>query len=100
MMISRELLFFFSALGAFNGVVIGLYFLLVAKPKTASNYFLGILLLALSIRIGKSVFLYFNDDLAGGLGRRVVSLNMQWQNIKTELVNFNFMPLKWKLIEK
>ncbi|WP_462250832.1 helix-turn-helix domain-containing protein [Ekhidna sp.] len=61
---SRELLFFFSALGAFNGLIIGLYFLLFAKPKHRSNYFLGILLLALSIRIGKSVFLYFNDDLA------------------------------------
>lgn len=63
---SRELLFFFSALGAFNGVIIGLYFLLFAKPKVASNYFLGALLLALSIRIGKSVFLHFNPNLAGG----------------------------------
>ncbi|GAB4233826.1 MAG: hypothetical protein Tsb0034_07230 [Ekhidna sp.] len=62
---SRELLFFFSALGAFNGLVIGLYFLLFAKPKTTSNYFLGVLLLALSLRIGKSVFLYFNPNLAG-----------------------------------
>ncbi len=62
---SRELLFFFSALGAFNGLVIGLYFLLFARPKYLSNYFLGTLLLALSIRIGKSVFLYFNNDLAG-----------------------------------
>ena len=65
MQFSRELLFFFSALGAFNGIVIGLYFLLFAKPKHRSNYFLGILLLALSIRIGKSVFFYFNSDLAG-----------------------------------
>ncbi|MEM7298095.1 MAG: helix-turn-helix transcriptional regulator [Bacteroidota bacterium] len=32
----------------------------------ASNYFIGVLLLALSIRIGKSVFLYFNSNLAGG----------------------------------
>ncbi|MEM9858038.1 MAG: AraC family transcriptional regulator, partial [Bacteroidota bacterium] len=65
MELSRELLFFFSALGAFNGLVIGLYFLLVAKPRAASNYFLGLLLLALSIRIGKSVIYYFNPDLAG-----------------------------------
>lgn len=57
----RELLFFFSALGAFNGLVIGVYFLLFAKPKHPSNYFLGILLLALSIRIGKSVFFYFYE---------------------------------------
>lgn len=57
----RELLFFFSALGAFNGLVIGLYFLLFAKPKHPSNYFLGVLLLTLSIRIGKSVFFYFYE---------------------------------------
>lgn len=62
---SRELLFFFSALGAFNGLLIGLYFIIFAKPRAASNHFLGVLLLALSIRIGKSVFLYFNNDLAG-----------------------------------
>ena len=61
---SRELLFFFSALGAFNGGILGLYFLFVAKPKHISNYFLGALLLALSIRIGKSVFFHFNEDLA------------------------------------
>ncbi|MEO9484214.1 MAG: helix-turn-helix domain-containing protein [Ekhidna sp.] len=63
---SREILFFFSALGAFNGLVIGLYFLFFAKPKHRSNYFLGVLLLALSIRIGKSVFLYFSDHMWGG----------------------------------
>ncbi len=62
---SRELLFFFSALGAFNGLILGLYFLVLAKPKHSSNYFLGILLLALSIRTGKSVFLYFNPYLSG-----------------------------------
>lgn len=61
---SRELLFFFSALGAFNGLLIGLYFLLFAQPRYASNYFLGVMLIALSIRIGKSVFFYFNEDLA------------------------------------
>lgn len=61
---SRELLFFFSALGAFNGLVLGFYFLLYSKPKHISNYFLGTLLLTLSIRIGKSVFFYFNPDLS------------------------------------
>ena len=61
---NRELLFFFSALGAFNGLVMGLYFLLLAKPRHYSNYFLGVLLFTLSIRIGKSVFYYFNPDLS------------------------------------
>ena len=65
MEVSNELLFFFSALGAFNGLLMGLYFLFYAKPRHVSNYFLGVLLLTLSVRIGKSVFFYFNDDLAG-----------------------------------
>ena len=61
---SRELLFFFSALGAFNGLLLSFYFLFFAKPKHISNYFLGALLLTLSIRIGKSVFFYFNPELS------------------------------------
>lgn len=61
---SRELLFFFSALGAFNGLVLSLYFLFFAKPKHISNKFLGIFLFMLSIRIGKSVFFYFNPELS------------------------------------
>ncbi len=61
---SRELLFFFSALGAFNGLVLSLYFLIFVKPKHISNKFLGAFLLMLSIRVGKSVFFYFNRDLS------------------------------------
>ena len=62
---SREFLFFFSALGAFNGLLLSLYFLLLARPRSLSNTFLGLLLLTLSIRIGKSVIFYFNPDLGG-----------------------------------
>lgn len=61
---SRELLFFFSALGAFNGLVLALYFLFYAKPRTLAHQFLGALLLVLSIRVGKSVFFFFKPDLA------------------------------------
>lgn len=64
MEISRELLFFFSSLGAFNGIIFSLYFLFWVQPKHISNRFLGGLLLTLSVRIGKSVFLYFNGGLA------------------------------------
>lgn len=59
----KEILFFFSALGAFNGLVLGLFLLFFTKKKYLANYFLGALLLALSIRIGKSVFLYFDGQL-------------------------------------
>ncbi len=62
--VSAELLFFFSALGAFNGVLLGCYFLIFARPRSIATCFLGMLVLMLSIRVGKSVFFYFNPDLA------------------------------------
>jgi len=63
MNIGKELLFFFSTLGAFNGLVLSLYFFFFTRKKYLVNYFLGALLFALSIRIGKSVFLYFDGQL-------------------------------------
>lgn len=59
----KEVLFFFSALGAFNGLVLGLFLLFFTQKKYLANYFLGALLLTLSVRIGKSVFLYFDGKL-------------------------------------
>ncbi|MBK6266061.1 AraC family transcriptional regulator [Marivirga sp. S37H4] len=59
-----QIIFFFSALGAFNGVLLTFYFALTAKKKKFSNYFLALLLLTLSIRIIKSVFFYFNSQLS------------------------------------
>lgn len=60
-----QLIFFFSALGAFNGFLLSIYFAFVANKKKFSNYFLALLLLTLSIRIIKSVFFYFNPNLSG-----------------------------------
>lgn len=57
-------LFFFSALGAFNGFLLSLYFAVNAKKKFFTNYFLSLLLLVLSVRIIKSVFFYFNPNLS------------------------------------
>lgn len=64
MNIETQLLFFFSAIGAFNGILLSVYFLFFAQPKHLSNRFLGALLLMLSMRIGKSVFYFFNPELA------------------------------------
>lgn len=63
MPLSSKLLFFFSALGAFNGVILGIYFLFFTPKKHLSNYLLGALLLVLSIRIGKSVAYFFDYGL-------------------------------------
>lgn len=60
----NQILFFFSAVGAFNGFILAFYFFYAAYKKRFSNYYLGFLLLVLSIRIIKSVFFYFNEDLS------------------------------------
>ncbi len=57
-------MFFFSALGAFNSVVLSVYFLIFAKPVNRSNYLLGSLLAVLSVRVWKSLFFYFNPELS------------------------------------
>ena len=61
---SAQFLFFFSALGAFNGLILSIYFAIHAKKKIFTNYYLSLLLLVLSIRIIKSVFFYFNPQLS------------------------------------
>ena len=60
-----HLLFFFSAIGAFNGFLLSIYFACVAKTKRFSNYYLAFLLFVLSIRVIKSVFYHFLPDLSG-----------------------------------
>lgn len=62
-MISSHLLFFFSALGAANGVLLALYFF-SRRTEPLANRLLGALLLAISIRTGKSAFYFFNPGLA------------------------------------
>lgn len=50
-----------SALGGLNGLFLSAYFTFFSKQKTKTTYFLSALLLAVSIRITKSAFLYFNN---------------------------------------
>ena len=64
MSINQQILFFFSGLGAFNGLLLCIYFLFFREPKHRANTYLGLLLLMLSIRIGKSTFLFFNSNLS------------------------------------
>lgn len=56
------LLFFFSTLGVFNGVVLASWMLIWGNKNTGDTWF-AILLLLISVRIGKSVAFYFASDL-------------------------------------
>ncbi|MWB93416.1 helix-turn-helix domain-containing protein [Flavobacterium sp. GA093] len=97
----KELLFFFSALGAFNGIILGVYFFFFTKKKYLTNYFLGALLFALSIRIGKSVFVYFDPELPKmylqfGLTACFFIGPCLYYFIKSAVDEINVMPKMWK----
>ncbi|MEI3788178.1 MULTISPECIES: helix-turn-helix domain-containing protein [unclassified Chryseobacterium] len=62
MTFGQQMLFFFSAVGAFNGLLLGVYLLFVKKLKNIPDFFLGLILLTLSIRVGISVCIYFYPD--------------------------------------
>lgn len=98
---SKELLFFFSALGAFNGIILSIYFFFFTKKKFLTNYFLGALLLALSIRIVKSVFVYFNPALPKmylqiGLTACFFIGPCLYYFLKSAVAEVNAMPKLWK----
>ncbi|WP_228376891.1 helix-turn-helix domain-containing protein [Chryseobacterium vrystaatense] len=63
MTFGQQMLFFFSAVGAFNGLLLGIYFLFIKKIKHIPDFFLGLILLTLSTRVGISVCMYFYPDL-------------------------------------
>ncbi|MCV2487433.1 helix-turn-helix domain-containing protein [Flavobacterium sp. SH_e] len=100
---SKELLFFFSALGAFNGIILGVYFFFFTKKKHLTNYFLGALLFALSIRIAKSVFVYFHPELPKmylqfGLTACFFIGPCLYYFVKSAVDEVQIMPKSWKFI--
>ncbi|PIF43277.1 AraC-like DNA-binding protein [Chryseobacterium sp. 52] len=62
MTFGQQMLFFFSALGAFNGLLLGIYLLFVKRLKYIPDFFLGLIVLTLSVRVGISVCFYFYPD--------------------------------------
>lgn len=62
-MISSQLLFFISALGAVNGIFLACY-QFSRRSHRVTNCLLGALLLAIGFRTAKSTFYYFNPAIA------------------------------------
>ncbi|GAA0871364.1 hypothetical protein GCM10009117_05100 [Gangjinia marincola] len=62
--IGQQILFFFSAIGAFNGLFLSAYFAFFIKNKNRSTYFLAALLFVVSVRVTKSVFLIFYEGIS------------------------------------
>lgn len=95
-----KVLFFFSALGAFNGLILGSYFFFFTPKKYLSNYLLGALLLVLSIRIGKSVAYFFDYGLPKiylqiGLTACLFIGPFLYYYIKSETLQIRKLPKSW-----
>jgi AraC-like DNA-binding protein len=103
MSIGEQILFSVSALGAFNGFVLSLYLFSRKKTQSKASFFLAILLLALSIRVGKSVFLYFNPKLPKiylqvGLSACFLIGPGLYYFFKSALLKVTQIPASWKWI--
>lgn len=103
MNIDNQILFFLSAIGVFNSVILGFYFLFFKRNKVISDLFLGLLLLALSTRIGKSVFYNFNPQLSKtylqiGLSACFLIGPLLYFFVKSILQNLNYTFAKYSLI--
>ena len=62
MNLATTILFLFAGLGVVNGAVLGAY-LFMKQKRSPGDFYFGGLLFALSIRIGKSVLVFFEPEL-------------------------------------
>ena len=60
---SDILLIIISSAGLLHGAIFALYLMIFKKKKSLTNLLLGLILLCMAFRIGKSVMLNFGDDL-------------------------------------
>src|ERR1700741_3149940 len=96
----QQILFFVGALGAFNGFVLGLY-ILSKKGKSITGLLFSIMLLAISIRVIKSVLLYFNPNLPKvclqtGLSACFLIGPSLYYFLKSALKKVTQIPVAWK----
>ena len=97
-----QLIFFFSALGVFNGFLLSIYLLFFRKENKLPNYFLGLLILMLSIRIGKSVYMVYTEYdvlvyIQIGLSACFLIGVMLYYYTKASLENVKQIPISWKI---
>lgn len=103
MNINTQILFFLSALGVFNSIVLSFYFLFFKQNKNKSDLFLGLLLLSLSVRIGKSVFFNFNPQISKtylqvGLSACFFIGPLLYFYVRSIVQNLNYSFAKYSLI--
>ncbi|OSY88579.1 hypothetical protein WH52_05495 [Tenacibaculum holothuriorum] len=100
----NPILFFICSLGVFNGFLVAIYFLLFNKQKRIPNFLFGLLVLFLSIRIGKSVYRIFMPKemiditiMQIGLSACFLIGISLFYYLKSSIENKQQIPKSWKL---
>ncbi|WP_299241783.1 helix-turn-helix domain-containing protein [uncultured Aquimarina sp.] len=104
MSFNNPLLFFICAIGVFNGFLVSFYFLFLSKQKRVQNLFFGLLVLMLSLRIGKSVYIIFTpveekDLLIPQLGLSacfLIGVSLFYY-LKSSVINSKQVLNSWKI---
>jgi len=98
---NSQLLFFFSALGAFNGLLLTAY-LLFSNPVSIQRRLLALLMLVISLRISKSIWFYFDPTL----GKQFLQLGLSacfligpllYFYVVSQTANIEKLRFNWKL---
>ena len=101
---NNPILFFICSIGVFNGFIASFYFLFFSKQKRVQNFFFGLLLLFLSLRIGKSVYIIFTEVADRSLLIAQIGLSAcfligvsLFYYLKSSVENSKKIPKLWKL---
>ncbi len=104
MTFDNPLLFFICSIGVFNGFLVSFYFLFFSKYKRSQNLYLGLLLLFLSLRIGKSVYIIFTEIpernfviIQIGLSACFLIGISVFYYLKSSVENIKIIPRSWKI---
>jgi len=104
MTFDNPILFFICSIGVFNGFLASFYFLFFSQQKRVQNFFFGLLLLMLSIRIGKSVYVIFTEPVDRNLFLLQIGLSAcfligvsLFYFIKSSVENTKKIPNTWKI---
>ena len=103
MTFDNPILFFLCSIGVFNGFLASFYFLVFSKQKRTQNLFFGLLLLFLSLRIGKSVYVIFTERTDRNLLLLQIGLSAcfligisLFYYLKSSVENTKVIPKSWK----
>jgi len=104
MTFENSILFFICSIGVFNGFIASFYFLFFSKQKRVQNLFFGLLLLMLSLRIGKSVYIIFTESVNRDLLISQIGLSAcfligvsLFYYLKSSVENIKTIPQSWKI---